>query len=77
MVTKDLADPVTSRSIARNVANFHKLSMPIVKSPVLKKQLFGYYEKCISLGINLTKYQKDIDYVVDIIDNSLSPIIFW
>jgi len=77
LVTRDLADPVASRSIARNVADFHKLSMPIGKEPVLKKQLLGYYDKCIELGVDLTSYQSDIDYVCNLIENSKSPIMFW
>lgn len=76
LVTRDLADPVASRSIARNVADFHKLSMPIAKEPVLKKQLLGYYDKCIELGVDLTKYQTHIDYVCGLIDKTKSPIMF-
>ena len=51
--------------------------MPIGKEPVLKKQLLGYYDKCIELGVDLTSYQSDIDYVCNLIENSKSPIMFW
>ena len=50
--------------------------MPIAKEPVIKEQLIGYYEKCKSLGVSLRKYEKDIDYVLNIIDQTESPIIF-
>jgi len=76
LVCRDLANPAASRAIAQQVAMFHKLEMPVQKSPVLKKQLLNYREKCNDLGINLTKYEADIDYVCKLVDSSKSPIIF-
>ena len=76
-MTRDLHNAAASRAIARQVASFHKLEMPVQKSPVLKKQLLNYREKCKELGINLSAYEADIDYVCQIIETSKSPIIFW
>ena len=77
LITRDLANPVASRAIARQVAAFHKLDMPVQKPPVLKSQLLGYRDKCLQLGVNLDKYTSDIDHVCKIIETSKSPILFW
>jgi len=74
--TKDLSLPQISRFIATNVAQFHKLTMPIDKTPVIARRIMNVQSMCIQNGINLDKYEDDIDEVLDFLNKTDCPVVF-
>jgi len=76
LVTKELQDPVISRTIAERVADYHMLQMPVCKDPKLLDQLTGYYARARSLGVNMNKYIEPFQHSCHLIKASTSPILF-
>ena len=77
LATKDLSLPQISRFIATNVAQFHKLTMPIDKTPVIARRILNVQSMCIQNGINLDKYEDEINEILDFLDNTDCPVVFW
>lgn len=76
LITSELQDPELSVTIAKRLADYHKLQMPMTKEPRMLEQFKGYYEKAKLLGVDMTQYEKPFFECCNIIKNSNSPILF-
>ena len=51
--------------------------MPIDKTPVIARRILNVQSMCIQHGINLDKYEDDIDGILEFLDKTDCPVVFW
>ena len=69
--------PEVRSKIAQKLGRLHKTNIQTDKTPVLLPRIADYVQKCNHRGLDLSKLQPYIDFVVDFLSKTNADTGFW
>ena len=69
--------PEVRTKIAQKLGQLHKTNIKTDKTPVLLPRIIDYVQKCNARGLDLTRFQPYIDFVLYFLSKTNAKIGFW